>query len=795
MNRLTASLVAGTAFVLSIGSNASAAEATTPAVAATSLAHRILTGTSEDASAATAEAFAWAGVSTVDAKRVTVAKAIAPTIPITMKSFEVSKAALAARREPTVTLASLAQLVVDLGAFTPPEVSTGGLEAAGEEMRRLMERSKESGKEITSEDFAKITARGEAESAKMTNGVTDALASGFNPDDTGHVFVDLLGRMIRQSADAPKNPHNFVPLFLEASARERATRDGRTAVDLASGYARPEDVALTLTEAQLFLLMFRRGTTSYAALPVRYASLGMPILAAAPSGTTCSDLVDMMGNFKTVVPHVADFAGGKAMGTAYDMFKEYTGQAISGNAQMVIGYAAKAIRLMTMLMDSSEFEVTPDPSAAHYSHADDKEVEVKFTAEVTIPSSGDAASSEAAVCLNTLFGFNIPDSPQAVAKMMTDWRVYWDFDKMGAHGTVPAAKNNFKYDSPPGNKLVVSGTKGKSELIVNTAHEQPRAELRGKQRKGTMTITASLDKSAGFDPTLIFKSGKAGAGAGAGATVATSALIFADVLADVLIEWAKKVFPPQATASARITWHEPKIFAWEGTISQVTQLNGGRDETMKTEGRAPPAIAIGVSIAAPGPGTEIFHDEGTGEQTMIVNVKGGHEDERIHSYTYKSKDHAKSTSKQKTPEVCMTDGGATWNIGEWTTDFLQTVDSDYEGKGFTKVEVKFEPDGTYVLQTSIPYASGWFTATEKYQGDSSCTGESDPESYPLRKVRQYHSTGPFTIAGHGEAKEDAKELSGSVIETIGADSGPFGTKGTIKTTWKLKRTVVEWTGE
>ena len=41
---------------------------------------------------------------------------------------------------------------------------------------------------------------------------------------------------------------------------------------------------------------------------------------------------------------------------------------------------------------------------------------------------------------------------------------------------------------------------------------------------------------------------------------------------------------------------------------------------------------------------------------------------------------------------------------------------------------------------------------------------------------------------------DAKVLAGTITEPIDA-TGPLGTKGSIKTTWALKKTVVEWSGE
>ncbi len=746
-------------FLLTLGAAApAAAPEKSAAAAAKAIAHHVHTGTLEEASAAMAEAYAWAGVSIVDAKGTSIAKGVTPTIPVTMRSFEMQKAAIAARGEPTTDLADLAKLVVDLGGFLVEEASTAGIEAAGQ-------------------DFAKQF---------------EGMESPLDGELAGIVFVEILGQMIRASRAAPTSPHNFVPLLLEAMAKERATRDGGRAVDLASGEAHPEDVVLTLTEAELFFLMFPRRATSYAELSVRYASLDMPILAAP--GTTCSDLVDKLGDYaKASVPHAADYVGGKMVETFYWLFKEETGKAISESLQLAVGYAWKAARLMKWLLDTSEFELTPSPKSAHWSHSENKEVEVTFKAEVSLPSGGDRDSAEAAGCLNTLFGFNIPDSPEALAKSMKDWRVYWNFEKLGEHGTVSSAKNAFQYHAPLGGGLKVSGTKGTSEVIVDLAHEQPKADLRAEQKKGTIRVTASLDQSASFDPTFLFKAGKASSGASAVAAagkVKMGAVIFADVLIDVLVEWGKKAFPPKANATVNVTWHEPTQFTWEGTISEVTTLSGARDLTEKTPGRAPPAIAIGVTIAPPASGTETFHDEGSASRTMSVKVNGGREGERIHEYRFVSNDHAKSTRKEQTPEVCSTENGKSWNVGTWTTDYLETIDIHLKGSGFTTVKVTFKADGSYLIDAPIPYASGDFISSDSYLGESSCTGETDPDSRPLRPTKRKHKVGPFRLSASGKAKPDAKVLSDSVTEPIEPD-GHLGTKGSVTTTWNLKKIEVK----
>lgn len=761
------------AFLSLLTLGAAPPERSAPAAAKT-IAHRIHSGTLDDATAAIAEAYAWAGVSIQDDKGV--AKGITPTIGVTMRSFEMRKAAIAARAEPTTSLADLAKLLEDLSGFEKPA-------EAGEDFASLMA----SGKEITPEDLERFTAAAE----KMGQDVAkqlEAAQSAIDGESSALIFVEILGEMIRASRTEPQSPHNFVPLLLEALAKERDARDaGGRALDLASGEADPHDVVLTLSEAELFLLMFRRRATSHAALPVRYASLGMPILAAP--GTACSDLLDNVDDYtKSALPHAADHMGGEAATAFYDRFKKYTGRAISEELQLAIGYGSKALRLMKWLMDTTEFEITPTPKDVHYAH-DATEVDVTFKAEVKLPPAGDSASSEAANCLNTFFGFNIPDSPQVLAKQMKDWRVYWDFSKLGGHGSV-SSKNTFQYHTQMGNGLKVSGTTGTSEVIVGIAQEQPKADLRGAQKKGTMRMTASLDRSASFDPTLLFKTAKSTQSATAAKTTGMGVAIFADVVADVLIEWAKKSFPPQAKTTATVTWHEPKVFGWEGTITQVLKMSGERDITQETEGRAPPALAVGNTITAPGPGVELFHDEGSASRTMTVKLRGGREGDRIHDYVYDSKDHARTTRKETTPEVCTIQNGAKWSSGLWTADSLQTIDIAMKGKGYTTVTVTFSDDGTYLIDAPIPYAGAWVESSYSYLGKSSCDGALDPENRPLTKTRIFKTFGPFRLSASGKAKADAKVLSGSLKEEIKPD-GHLGTQGTVTTTWNIKKVEVK----
>lgn len=755
-----------------------AAESSAPA-AAKSIAHRIHTGTLEEATNAMAEAFAWAGVTIIDAEGKTVAKGIAPTIPVTMRSFEMQKAALSARGAPTTDLADLAKLIADLGGF---QGDAGSPEAALADLAKLAE----SGKEITEADLERL--------GKGVAKQLEAAQSELDGERAGIVFLDVFGEMIKASRTAPRSAHNFVPLLIEALANERGALDpGGLPLSFTSELTHPEDVRLTLAEAELFLLMFGRGEKSSAELPVRYASLDMPVLAApARSGTACADLLDAADDYaKSALPHAADKMGGGAVDTFYEWMKQKTGFAYADALKTVVGYAYKAVRLMTWLLDSSEFELTPTPTDAHYSHQDGKEVEVTFKAEVQLPSGGDGAGAEAAGCLNTFFGFNLPDSPAALAKSMKDWRVFWELEKLD-HASV-SPKNSFSQHVGLGNGLKVSGTKGTSELIVNLAHEEPTADARGVEKTGKMIVTAKLDQSAAFDPTLLFKGGKAGAGAGAAQAAGMTGgatLIMADVVLDVLIEWAKKVFPRTADATVNVTWHEPKIFAWEGTISQVTTVAGTSEMTQKTFGRAPPAMAVGVSIAAPGQGSETFHHERKTNTTMTVTVKPGREDQRIHPYKYISEDFGKTTQTESTPEVCMVDGGKTWKVGTWTIDALNAATIKLKGTGYTTVTVKFEDDGTYWIDAPIPYATGSIYTSNKYQGDSSCTGRSDPENLPLTNSRGFLKAGPFRINGSGTATADVKVLTGRVSERIDYDKSP-GTTGTVTTTWNLKRVEVK----
>ena len=58
--------------------------------------------------------------------------------------------------------------------------------------------------------------------------------------------------------------------------------------------------------------------------------------------------------------------------------------------------------------------------------------------------------------------------------MMVDWRVYWDFDKMGEQGSVPAAKKHFPYQSPPCNQPPGSDTAGQHEHTFHPSTEERR---------------------------------------------------------------------------------------------------------------------------------------------------------------------------------------------------------------------------------------------------------------------------------------------------------------------------------
>ena len=767
--------VAAASACFALFASAVAEAASSTPEAASAIAHRIATGTPQEADAAMAEAFGWAGASTVDGAGKTVTKAIAPTIPVTMRSFEMRRAVVSARGPTVTTLAEIAEKLVEMGAFAPPALDTSGLEAAGEAFRKKLE----SGTPLSEEDLAEMARSAENVSSGFEKQLEGVDGKGFlnalDADLAALALQDVLRRLIVSGRANPTNVHAFVPLFLEAFAKERATREGAMPVDLVSTATRPEDIELTLTEAHLFALMFLRGRTSYATAPVRYASLGMPLLGAAPPrGTPCSDYTEKMGNYGKAM----EAAGGKAGEAAQDVAQEILDEYVSKGGQKLIGYAAQAFRILTMIIDAAEWELTSDQPASHYAHSKGSPVEVTINAKVTLPPPGNITNAEAIDCLKTGFGFDLPATTEQMVKTMKDWKVYWELDGLGGHAAPSETKNTFKYHAPLGGQLEISGHTGRTKLVLDMTLEDEKADKQGKQRKGTIRVTANLDQSAAIDPSILL----------------TAVSDLPAALVQVFTEWAKKLTPKKATTVVKASWHEPKIFAWEGTITQVTTLSGTRDLTEKTSGRAPPAIAIGQSIAAPSDGTEVFHDEGTATRTVTVKLTPGHEGERIHKYTFVSKDHALSTRKESTPEVCIRPSGA-FDRGVWKTDIFDSIDIAFEGAGFTTTVVKFdESDGTYYVESPIPYASGWMETASKYEGKTSCGGGGkDPTSYPMTRKKIFGKI-DYRLVVHGKAKADAKVLAGTITEPIDA-TGPLGTKGSIKTTWALKKTVVEWSGE
>jgi hypothetical protein len=165
-----------------------------------------------------------------------VTKATPPTLPVTLRSFGVRKAALSAREAPVLFLADLGKTLFELGAFVPPagEQETHGGDSAAEKFMKKAQ----SGQELTEADLAELTKAAERMAEgyqEQVEGAAERTFSGLDGELAGLVLREVVGQMLLEGREEPTNPHAFVPLLIEALAKERAARDGLAASDLTSG--------------------------------------------------------------------------------------------------------------------------------------------------------------------------------------------------------------------------------------------------------------------------------------------------------------------------------------------------------------------------------------------------------------------------------------------------------------------------------------------------------------------------------------------------------------------------------
>jgi hypothetical protein len=364
------------------------------------------------------------------------------------------------------------------------------------------------------------------------------------PDDRlpDEFLRDVLAELIREARADVDNPHSFVPLFLQSLAEGAFSPR-----DLTDVTARPDEIELSLLEAQLLVAAHLRGDRSYDLAEVA-GTVGVPIFAAAGDGvptmtmvylaqsrTPCSDLEDHLGPFKYL--HVVSLD----QVTGALMQKVYTKLGLSDRSQKAIGPILSMLKALAAT-GNLEFSAEADRVEQHYSHGgEENEVTIVARAGVKYDPYATELMATAMDCLNTLGFAAMGDLQGELHKAKVDW----DLRGLKGHGTISLAKNQIDFHSTLGTTL---GPSHEARLRVDMRAERDPGEG-GILKHDTAWVTATLDISEMPDPSILIK-----------AMLPDGWLTVFDVLA----EWSKKWTAPKRRAPFDVSWHAKGT--WTGTL-------------------------------------------------------------------------------------------------------------------------------------------------------------------------------------------------------------------------------------
>lgn len=492
-----------------------------PSAAAVALAARVLSGDTDDATAAVSEAFARAGVATrtVTAEAVT---AVAPTLPIYLLTTEAR----------SLALDQSSRANGGAGRFTLDDLGT------------------------------------------VLQGLGHPVAPG---QTAGKSLALVLSAAVKAARVDPDNPHSFTPLFLQA-----VTHAENPAIDLSTGSTDPATIELSLLESELILLAHLRANASY---PPQYYLTPGPSASALQFGpmqpygqtgqqnTPCSDfenglnLPALTSLHKISLDKTTSVPFNKlwtALGIAEDT--------VAGEAsRFALSKSLAVLKLISstssVLNDNINFTLNVDPDTQYYTLLDATGTpqdgvrnQAVFTATVTASPGNlnDPTYHATADCLNTL-GFAAPDD---FSTQVANWKVFWYAEGLGKHASYGLQDNAFDVFQPvPGNKLAVTGSTGAAALVVDMATEQD-PPLNSVEVSAPARVRGELDQSQ--PPDFV-------------ALLIKSLIDVPDAVFDLTQAWYTKATPRKASATLTAIYFAP-VAGWKGTISYDHVIQLQRDE-------------------------------------------------------------------------------------------------------------------------------------------------------------------------------------------------------------------------
>lgn len=374
--------------------------------------------------------------------------------------------------------------------------------------------------------------------------------------DPGQTLLAILAK----AAD-PENPHSFTPLFLKATIQQRS------AVDISSPEAKPEDIHLSMMEMQLLVSSFLRGEKSYPRPDSRQGSL-MRFLApgVAHAATPCDELLDQFGDFDVLVKLAGDKLGGMPMEALAEKLDPNMGP-IKKTAFTSI---FKVLKLATVRSSRMVQFTLSGQGDMRYNYPGEKPQEAVFVVTVTVPDWSSSDAWQISDCLNGLAGFNLPDSDEAVKEKMKDWQVkWWPGEGFGQHvfatgGWDAVASGGVSHLGEGGfqSHLGVSGSTGTAKLVIRTAtqrhHPDENIDVPGhgldadtvhgpvQVHEGTVRLRAELhDSGEAVDETTLVKALLGG---------------WEEVLVDTLAGFYMDLTPLERELEMDVFWQE---FCWE----------------------------------------------------------------------------------------------------------------------------------------------------------------------------------------------------------------------------------------
>jgi hypothetical protein len=493
---------------------------------------------------------------------------------------------------------------------------------------------------------------------------------------------DVVAELILEARADADDPHSFVPLLLQSLAEHAAPPR-----DLTDATARPDQIELSLLEAQLLIAAHLRGDRSYD-LPVG-SGVGAPLLGAAGDGaqrlmrvdllvsrTPCSDIEDHLGPFKYLHLVSLDQVTGALMQ------KVYTKLGLSDRSQKAIGPILSLLKALAAT-GNLEFSAEADPIEQHYSHAgEENEVTIITRADVKFDPYATELMALAMDCLQALGFPAMADLKGELHKAKVDW----DLRGLKGHGTMSLAKNQIDFHSTLGTTL---GRSHEARLRVDMRQERDPGSG-GILKHDTAWVTATLDISEMPDPSILIK-----------AMLPDGWLTVFDVLA----EWSKKWTAPKRRAPFDVSWHASGT--WTGTLRHTE--SGRRSESEYVAAQPPMTGGWSHSTVETVSLDATFRVDGAEEfangSVMLYGIMtaSGH---LTHSGGLRGSGTDQCGMKQN----------------EWNQTAMQRWNSSAHGAEAITVSIAIGKDGRYAITYTLPGLEG----TTSYVAGGSNKGACNP---------------------------------------------------------------------